>query len=353
MKRNQSVSIIVRCKGRLDQLKNSLRSLLTQDYHWIEVIVVNYDCHEELHQWLLINCGQFINAGKLIEVSIKNQSYFDHSHSRNIGLHAARGDWVLFVGSEDVLDVGLVKHLVSRIGKMNNVFSVASRLVNEPVRKILFARRNDLLEVGGFQEMFKGYGYEHEDIIERLLLRGLECFSFDIKFIGKKLTHSDEHRYKHLKPPYNTGEKRHWAELSTLENMQRSKQFIKEFGIVANFGTTWGQGSHIHNANKRRWIESPNNESKRRLLLPTDTYAFMFDPQTGKLINEDELIKHGCNKAMIKRVKDHMTKKRSGVVTDSIIIEGGKDQVIDVSNLKPAYAEPLYLGKENGSDRKT
>jgi glycosyltransferase involved in cell wall biosynthesis len=305
----QTVSIIVRCRGRLAQLKESLKFLFIQDHHFTEIIVVNYDCPDDLHHWLAINTSRYILNRKLIEVIVKDKQYFNHSHSRNVGLHAAQGDWVLFISAEDRPHYQLVSHLLKRIGDMDKIYAIPSIRWNLVLRKMLFARRKDLLDIGGFNEDLIGYGYEHEDVCERLLLHGLEQFRFSVEFTGMPIPHSDDIRRVHL-PLVDS--QHNWKELSRANNLKTSREYVNKNGIVVNKDREFGVGGTIFESSKQsaqRWIHEPDNPEKRTRLKSENTYGFKFD-KSGKLQNEDELIKSGCRKDIIERAKQYMLKKK-------------------------------------------
>jgi glycosyltransferase involved in cell wall biosynthesis len=345
-----TTSIVVRCKGRLASLEESLLHFVIQDYHYNEVIVVNYDCPNELHQWLLLKCGQFIRYGKIIEVTVPNRPYFEYAHAQNVGLRAALGDWVLFISAEDQIHPRLISHLINRIGNIDGIFATPITQTGSFPRRILFARRSDLIEAGGFLETLEGFGYDYEDMIDRLVLRGLERFNFRVDFLGAVLPHTDQDRYKFLYPPHNLPNKEQgWREVSRLRNRRISEAYIKEHGSVANLNEEFGVGGSIYTPDhfEFRWINEPDSKEKRLKLVPDDSFAFKFDKETGELLNENELIEAGCSNIIITRVKKHMSEKRQGISkTDSIQIKSGSGpQKVDLSKLKPRYVDIIPNSK--------
>ena len=307
-----TVSIITRCKGRLKNLQQTLRIMLHQDYYYTEVIVVNYNSPDGLHEWLVNEFKQQIDIGRLIETYVSNTLYFDHPHSRNIGLKAAIGDFVMFLDSDVVAHTELISHLVKRIGDMENTFAMVGYPTPIDCSGIIFARRKDLVDLGGFQESFNGWGYEDGDMRDRLFLNGREMFSFNPKYVHG-VDHYDYERYMYFKPPYNIQTDKNWKKIVRDDNREKSLQYIKANGIIANKNTTWGNGGEIL-FNGKRYLERIV-DSKESLVLFQELYKGMkgayvlFWGPTGECINEKELLDAGCPKAYLDRAKKSKAEK--------------------------------------------
>jgi glycosyltransferase involved in cell wall biosynthesis len=301
-----TVSIITRCKGRRAALTRTIPFMLAQSYPYTEVIVVNYDCPDDLHLWLTTTHKKVIEIGKLVEVLVPNKPYFHHSHSRNVGLKAAIGDWVFFIDADCQPNTRLIVHIFDRIKGMKNVFAS----IGSPPRGragTLFAKREDLLEIGGYNEELEGWGYEDGDIKDRLFKAGKEMYSFLPKYIGE-IQHGDSERWEYMAPPYNrTNKPPNWKGIERGHNFAKSQNSIREHGSMANKGKEWGVGGQI--LAKKRWIHDiwhdDNLLDTSKALHPDikGAYAVLFDKH-GNCTNEKELLKMGMPKGYLEAAKN-------------------------------------------------
>lgn len=91
------VSVIVPTYRRKDTLRSSLDSLLSQSYSPVEIIVVDDNADIEWN-----NCVQNIIKGYPSVVYICNSKNLGSAESRNIGIRAAKGDYITFLDDDDI-----------------------------------------------------------------------------------------------------------------------------------------------------------------------------------------------------------------------------------------------------------
>ena len=299
-----TVSIITRCKGRKKDLQKTLPLMLMQNYTLSEVIVVNYNSPDGLSKWMHEKYSKFIKAGKLIEVTVPDTNYFYHSHSRNVGLKAAKGDLVLFIDSDCQPVTNLLMHILQRVGLGPNVFSMIG-FPSVGKSGTMLAKREDLIALGGFMDQLIGWGYEDGDMRDRLFLYGKEMFSFFPNLVTA-IGHNDYERWMYFNPPLNKNkENLNWKEIERDNNYRISKEYINQHGIIANKNKPWGEGGIIREP-KKRWINSSEDPENIRELSASDlkgAHILRFDKETDELLNEKEVLDAGCPPSYITEAK--------------------------------------------------
>lgn len=302
-----TVSIITRCKGRLKHLKKTLRLMLQQDYLFTEIIVVNYSSPDGLHDWLYDKWLKQTQIGRLIEAYVPDKDYFHHAHSRNIGLRAAQGDYVLFLDADVQASTSLVSHLIKRLRKMDRIFAMVGDPVPPDCSGTLFAKRKDLMDLNGFQEHFEAWGYEDGDMRDRLFLYNREMFSFNPKFVSAVI-HPDYERFMYFDPPHNKQSDDNWSRESKKANYAKSREYIEKHGVKANKDTEWGQGGHVVNL-EPRYLDRIGDPKQRVQLWEQmyegmkGTYLIQWDPKTGECLNEHQLLADGMPRAYLEAAK--------------------------------------------------
>lgn len=114
MRLNQKkVSVIVPCYNSENSIFNCLNSLFTQTYKNIEIIVVNDESTDNSLQ-ILNNLKKDHN--NLIVFTQKNSG---PGSARNRGIEIASGEYVMFVDSDDYVDLCMIEKLVNIIEKNN------------------------------------------------------------------------------------------------------------------------------------------------------------------------------------------------------------------------------------------
>lgn len=90
-------SIIIPTYNRAAFIEKTLRSVFSQTYDHFEIIIVD-DCSTDNTEEVL---RPFLASGK-VRV-IKHDQNYERAHSRNRGMEAARGDFVTFLDSDDLM----------------------------------------------------------------------------------------------------------------------------------------------------------------------------------------------------------------------------------------------------------
>jgi glycosyltransferase involved in cell wall biosynthesis len=132
------------------------------------VTVVDYDCPEGSGAWVQ---SAFPDV---TVVQVKDDSGFSVARARNIGATHIQTDWIAFVDADVILPMGLLSNPAEY--ELQGVFTryVSQGHASEQntwgtciVEKAYFG------SVGGYDETFRGWGGEDDDLYQRLKMSGL------------------------------------------------------------------------------------------------------------------------------------------------------------------------------------
>jgi GT2 family glycosyltransferase len=138
MKENSTVSVVIPTHNRKKMLVRLIQSILQSDYpkEKIEIVVVD-DFSED---------GTFAEVKRLFpDVKVlRNEKELFVSASRNIGVSVSKGDFILFVDDDNVVEEGMIKQLISYMKSHEDVGVCAPLMLYYGTDKILCAgvRRN-------------------------------------------------------------------------------------------------------------------------------------------------------------------------------------------------------------------
>ncbi len=170
------ISIIIPAYNAENTVVECLSSILLQEYRNIEVVVIDDGSIDNTRQ----RVQGFITEFKDLEIRLISQSNQGPSVARNMGLQYAKGEYVVFLDSDDKLDpsfiskcllnfeanptLNLVYSGVRQFGRVNKDtyfgdFSLSRFLCTNVVPIFSMVRRAHLLAVGGFDEKLRN----HED----------------------------------------------------------------------------------------------------------------------------------------------------------------------------------------------
>jgi glycosyltransferase involved in cell wall biosynthesis len=166
-------------------------------------------------------------AGVQVVVAQPDRGPFCLARSRNIGLRAATHDLVAFTDADIVFHPELLARAVARV-RASECFVTCLTVMLPEGREaphiaahgyggFLLAPREDLVEIGGYDEAYVGWGVEDNDLVDRLVWYGLEHVC---------LTESDGVTVEHQWHPEGTrnrtfldqNRKRYWSTDSILRN---------------------------------------------------------------------------------------------------------------------------------------
>ncbi|MGB6179416.1 glycosyltransferase family 2 protein, partial [Carnobacterium sp.] len=106
MKNNPLVSVIVPVYNVEDYIEECLESIINQQYQHLEIIIVEDGSTDQSRQKI----QNYLSDDRIIFIEQKNKGL---SGARNTGMSKASGKFILFVDSDDYIDINLLSDTVS------------------------------------------------------------------------------------------------------------------------------------------------------------------------------------------------------------------------------------------------
>lgn len=147
------INIIVPVYNTATYLPQCLDSLVNQTYRDIEIICVNDGSTDNSPDILKAY------AERDSRILVIHQENLGLSGARNKGLESARGEWVMFVDSDDWIGTDCCKTLLSHTDKQTDVclFSYIREFANQSFPQYLFSDKRwfikDLQSTGSMRDL--------------------------------------------------------------------------------------------------------------------------------------------------------------------------------------------------------
>ena len=109
MKEEKKVSIIVPIYNAQDTIENCVNSIINQTYKNIEIILVN-DGSKDKSLEICYNLKKTDN--RIIVIDKKNEKV---SKTRNKGIEVAKGEYIMFVDADDIIELDMIEELTRGI----------------------------------------------------------------------------------------------------------------------------------------------------------------------------------------------------------------------------------------------
>lgn len=180
-------SIITTCKGRLNDLRQSLPQFLRQDD--TEVIVVDYDCPDGTKEFVR---SHFPSARV---IAVENQPMFNLSHARNIGAQLATADVLIFFDADIIIADVFSAELNFQFNEP--LYGTFKSSHGNSLRGSCVVRREDFELVEGYDELLSGYEGEDLDLYMRLRCAGIRMVVLNDNRIMNVFEQSDSERFRY------------------------------------------------------------------------------------------------------------------------------------------------------------
>jgi len=174
------VTLVTTCKNRWAFLNRSLPTWLNKGFK--EIIVVDWSSDEEIAEQIA-----HMPAGStpVSVVRVEGEEIFNGGMARNTGAKHVKTDYVLFIDSDMTMkDWSLASSLSLVPGKFfhgpHNIPPFGTSLV----------RMEDFKKVNGYSELYPAYGWEDNDLYNRLEASGLRRCFFDERMV-EHIEHDD------------------------------------------------------------------------------------------------------------------------------------------------------------------
>lgn len=180
-----ALTVVLTCKGRLHHLRQSLPRLTA--HPGLRCIVVDYACPDRAGDWVRMH-----HPGVVV-VQATEAGAFQIARARNLGAQAADTPWIGFLDADTLVGAGFLHEVCSamRPGR----YLVADPCPHE-LAGLLLCLRDDFVRLGGYDEVFEGWGSEDRDLAARLTRLGRTRAGLPSQGITV-ITHGDDERTRY------------------------------------------------------------------------------------------------------------------------------------------------------------
>lgn len=124
----KKVSIIVPIYNEEENLRKCIESLIKQTYKELEIILINDGSTDKSKEII-----ESFKDKRIIAINKKNTGISD---TRNIGINKSTGDYIMFVDSDDYLELDCIEKLIETAKKDNSEIVMFNYYLETPSKRI-------------------------------------------------------------------------------------------------------------------------------------------------------------------------------------------------------------------------
>ncbi|HWV64272.1 glycosyltransferase family 2 protein [Chitinophaga sp.] len=196
------ITLCIICKERLFHLKKTFWKNLRKIHSWknIDVLLLDYNSRDGMDKWAKRKLLPCLKNGKVVYYKTFQPEVFSHSHSKNLAFKLASGDIVCNINADTFIGAGLAWHINHVFREHKNLYLFPSPRFgfDSGTAGVICVRKSDFLQIGGFDERMKVYGWEDADFNNRLQNAGLEKRSLTCKAFLQAMDHKEKYDVRQL-----------------------------------------------------------------------------------------------------------------------------------------------------------
>ncbi len=175
---------ITTCKGRLGHLQQTLPRVAGQP--GVSCVVVDYACPDNAADWVAANFPQ------VAVVRVTGDPGFHLARARNLGAQAADAPWLAFFDADILWSREFAGTVIPGLQKGH--FYRAQPVTPQTWGSVI-CHRQDFDAIGGYDEAFRGWGGEDDDLLARLAMLGRVPAGFSAALVDE-IPHDEESRVR-------------------------------------------------------------------------------------------------------------------------------------------------------------
>ena len=180
------IAFVTVCKGRLHHIRQTLPRLVEQVPD--EIVVVDYDCPQGVGAWVQAH------HPSVRVVHVHDEQGFCLSRGRNEGARSTTAPWICFIDADVLIEPGWVDWMRSNL--RGTTFYRQSRSGGQGdsgCYGTVICPRSGFETVQGYDEIFRGWGGEDDDLYDRLRWSGHAEDAYPAEFV-RSIPHDDSER---------------------------------------------------------------------------------------------------------------------------------------------------------------
>ncbi len=200
--------------GRLHHLKETLPVNIRDNTRpgdpEVEFVIVNYNSPDGLEDWIKSDpeMNAWMRQGIITYAKYKDASHFRHAHAKNMAHRLASGNIVCNLDADNFTGPGFASFIAQKMSPdpHASVLHADFRFLQGISIKDagFFGRialsRENFMRMGGYDESFRGWGGEDNNMIVRAFSFGLKSAKIDNPAFLRIISHEHEERLQHINP---------------------------------------------------------------------------------------------------------------------------------------------------------
>jgi glycosyltransferase involved in cell wall biosynthesis len=178
MKLKNKISFCIVSMNRLYHLQETLVKNIEDnlEYENIEFVLLDYNSKDAIKSWVTNDMKKYVDMGILKFYTTSEPETFHRSHSRNVVMKLATGDIVCNLDADNYLGKDFAFFINYQFSFSGNMF-LTSAFADGSTGRVCM-KLDDFLSVRGYDERMSGWGFEDDDLYNRLSTSGLENKKF-------------------------------------------------------------------------------------------------------------------------------------------------------------------------------
>lgn len=196
----------------------------------VQIVIVDYGDQPDLHPYVGAYYHDLQGTSRFTVVPYRKRAHYHMAHARNISVRMSMGEYIT-IGAADILP----RENFFRTIRERFVETGADLLRSQTTGYIgvITAKRQMIVDAGGFDERFEFYGREDKDLLLRLLRRGAVEATYDLDTMLDLIRTPWEQKLANYRIPLTRSDAHAYACAIYDEN-------IRNQVLVANDGIEWG-----------------------------------------------------------------------------------------------------------------
>jgi glycosyltransferase involved in cell wall biosynthesis len=181
------IAFVTTCKGRLHHIKQTLPTIIAESP--AEIILVDYGCPDNTGDWV----EEHYPEVKVVRVN--DDPGFCLPRARNIGAAHSSAPWLCFIDADIKVRSGWLDWMQQHLSE--GCFyrpSLADGRQLQEIAGTFLCPRAAFTMVGGYDEVFRGWGGEDIDLYARLPQEGGSQLAYYPNHFVEPISHADDER---------------------------------------------------------------------------------------------------------------------------------------------------------------
>jgi len=184
--KKRDIAFVTTCKGRLHHIKRTLPLLVAESP--ASIVVVDYGCPDNVGDWVTENYPD------VVVVRIEDDPGFCVARARNLGAKRVDAPWICFIDADVQVKSGWLDWMVCNLdSRFFYRADFEDGVRDQETWGTFLCPREAFESAEGYDEVYRGWGGEDDDLYCRLVFLGLAESYYPAKYV-EAITHDDVER---------------------------------------------------------------------------------------------------------------------------------------------------------------